>query len=78
MQKKGVTLNVVIVLAVFLVVLSIIGILAVNDRINTKINDLASQSAKSNGQAQVSLTIVPAPVMNAQVSVNVQPTPKNK
>ncbi len=72
MQKKGVTPSVVIVLAVFLIVLSIVGIITINDRINSKMNDLASKSAKTNVQGQVSVVVEPNPAMGAKVSVNIE------
>jgi len=71
MQKKGVAPSIVIILAIFLIVISIVGIITINDRINSKVNDLASKSSNTNVQGQVSVVIEPPPAMGGEVSVNI-------
>jgi len=76
-QKKGVNPSIVIVLAVFLVVLSVISVITVNNQINARVNALAHESAKTNGQAQVSVTVEKTPIMSAGVEIEIKSNPSN-
>ena len=68
MQKKGVTPSLVIVLALFLIVVSIVGVITVNSKLNSKMSDLA-RYGKSTNQGEVSVNIGVRPSLEGNVAV---------
>jgi uncharacterized membrane protein YcaP (DUF421 family) len=83
MNKKGVDKKrenksgsiIVVVLAAFLIVVSIVSMISVNDKFNSKLNEVESKSLTSSGK--VSVVVLDRPNLNSNVAVMVEPRPQS-
>jgi len=83
MDKKGVGKKsasktgpiIVVVLAVFLIVVSIGSMISVNERFKEKINQMAQSSTKNTGTGHVSVTVLERPNLKGNVAVVIEPRP---
>jgi len=83
MHKKGVNKKIeskggpvlVVVLAVFLIVVSIVSMISVNERFKDKLNELAQSSSKTTASGKVSVVVLDRPNLNGNVGVTIESRP---
>ena len=69
---------IVVVLAVFLIVVSIVSMISVNEKFKDKLNELAQSSSKSTDSGKVSVIILDKPNLNGNVYLNIEPRPSQE
>jgi hypothetical protein len=86
MNKKGANKKrdskggpiIVVVLAAFLIVISIVSIISVNERFKDKLNELSQSSSKNSGSGKISVIVQERPNFNGNVALVIEPRPSQQ